>query len=89
MKLFSAVLAALLVPLLATARATVWQWSVADGDARAYLWIPDDCSRVRGLVVANHNMVEQGILEHPRMRETLTRLGFAARRLARSAEPGA
>lgn len=77
MKLFLAVIAALLVPLLATARATVWQWSVADGDARAYLWIPDDCSRVRGLVVANHNMVEQGILEHPRMRETLTRLGFA------------
>jgi hypothetical protein len=63
----------LAVPL----HAAVWQWSVPDGDARAYLWIPDDCSRVRGLMVANHNMVEQGILEHPRMRETLSRLGFA------------
>lgn len=55
----------------------VWQWSVPDGEARAYLWIPDDCQRVRGVVVANHNMVEQGILEHPAMRATLARLGFA------------
>ena len=48
-----------------------------DGDARAYLWIPSDCRRVRGVVFANHNMIEQGILEHPSMRETLARLGFA------------
>ncbi|MES2438019.1 MAG: hypothetical protein V4584_03080 [Verrucomicrobiota bacterium] len=54
-----------------------WQWSVADGEARAYLWIPPDCQRVRGLVFANHNMVEQGILEHPLMRRTLAGLGFA------------
>jgi hypothetical protein len=32
---------------------------------------------VRGVVVANHNMIEQGILEHPTMRHTLTQLGFA------------
>ncbi len=67
----------LLVLFAATLHAAVWQWSVPDGDARAYLWIPENCSHVRGLVVANHNMVEQGILEHPAMRETLTRLGFA------------
>ncbi len=58
-------------------RAAVWQWSVPDGEARAYLWIPENCPFVRGLVVANHNMVEQGVLEHPAMRDTLARLGFA------------
>ncbi|MES2477143.1 MAG: hypothetical protein V4640_15265 [Verrucomicrobiota bacterium] len=54
-----------------------WQWSVADGNSRAYLWIPPNCQRVRGVVFANHNMVEQGILEHPAMRRTLAGLGFA------------
>ncbi|MEZ0215702.1 MAG: hypothetical protein ACAH89_01065 [Rariglobus sp.] len=58
-------------------RAAVWQWSVPDGEARAYLWIPENCVRVRGVVVANHNMVEQGIIEHAVMRATLARLGFA------------
>ncbi len=56
---------------------TEWQWSVADGETRAYLWIPPDCRQVRGVVFANHNMVEQGILEHPAMRRTLAKLGFA------------
>lgn len=65
------------IACLVSARAEVWQWSVADGESRAYLWIPDDCARVRGLVVSSHNMVEQGILEHPAMRGTLSRLGFA------------
>lgn len=54
-----------------------WQWSVAEGESRSYLWIPPDCQRVRGVVMANHNMVEQGILEHPAMRRTLARLDFA------------
>ena len=62
---------------LSSLRAAVWQWSVPDGEARAYLWIPGDCARLRGVVLANHNMVEQGILEHPAMRDTLARLGFA------------
>ena len=62
---------------LSPLRAAVWQWSVPAGEARAYLWIPEDCPRVRGVVVANHNMVEQGILEHPTMRGALARLGFA------------
>jgi len=61
----------------AALRAAEWQWSVADGDTRIYLWIPADCARVRGVVFANHNMIEQGILEHPLMRKTLAKLGFA------------
>ncbi|CAN5398044.1 hypothetical protein BH10PLA1_BH10PLA1_01240 [soil metagenome] len=60
-----------------TAVAAEWQWSVADGNARVYLWIPLDCARIRGVVLANHNMIEQGIMEHPAMRKTLTELGFA------------
>jgi hypothetical protein len=59
------------------AHAAVWQWSARAGNSRAYLWVPDDCPRVRVVVVANHNMVEQGILEHPAMRGTLSCLGFA------------
>jgi len=65
--------------LLASDRvqAAQWQWSMPDGDTRAYLWIPPTCQRVRGVVFANHNMIEQGILEHPIMRQTLSDLGFA------------
>src|SRR5712671_1103777 len=61
----------------AALRAAEWQWSIADGDTRVYLWIPTTCERVRGIVFANHNMIEQGILEHPTMREALSKLGFA------------
>ncbi len=57
--------------------AAEWQWSVPDGNARAYLWIPPTCQRVRGVVVASHNMIEMGILEHATMRRTLANLNFA------------
>jgi hypothetical protein len=60
-----------------SAGAAEWQWSVPDGTARAYLWIPPHCQRVRAVVVANHNMIEQGILEHPTMRQTLSNLDIA------------
>ena len=72
-----AAFALLLAPLVGTSGAAEWQWSVPDGETRVYLWIPPDCQRVRGVVFANHNMIEQGILEHPTMRETLSKLGFA------------
>jgi hypothetical protein len=55
----------------------VWQWSVPMGEGRAFLWIPEDCARVRAVVVAQHNMIEQGILEHPQMRRALAALGIA------------
>jgi hypothetical protein len=54
----------------------VWQWSIPVGNARAYLWIPPDARQVRGVVLANHNMIEQGILEHPTMRQTLRDLSL-------------
>lgn len=55
----------------------VWQWSVPMGEGRAFLWIPEDCPRVRAVVLAQNNMIEQGILEHATMRRTLAELGIA------------
>jgi hypothetical protein len=44
---------------------------------RAFLWVPPDCRQVRGVVVGQHNMIEEGILEHVAMRKALTQIGFA------------
>jgi hypothetical protein len=60
-----------------SARAAEWQWSVADAGSQIYLWIPPNCERVRAVVLSNHNMTEQGMLEHPAMRKTLGELGIA------------
>jgi hypothetical protein len=69
------------------AAAPVWQWSIdVAGDVsaetgalpRAFLWIPEDCQRVRAVVVAQHNIEEELILEHPRFRRQLQELGIAA-----------
>lgn len=57
--------------------AAEWQWSVPAGQGRAYLWIPADCERVRAVVLAQHNMIEESILEHPLMRAELAKLGMA------------
>ena len=65
--------------------ATVWQWSrTADSitlpsgiHPQAFLWVPEGCQRVRAVVFAHNNMLEEGILEHPRFRKELTRLGIA------------
>ena len=62
----------------------VWQWSVPvksekpeNGPARAWLWIPPNCEKVRGVVVAQHNMEEISILENPEFRAALAEMGFA------------
>lgn len=66
--------------------AQVWQWSVpvqsvisseTNDHPQAFLWIPDGCKYVRGVVVGQHNMLEEGIFEHPDFRKTMTKLGFA------------
>lgn len=61
----------------ASAAEAIWQWSAPVGEGRAFLWIPEDCRRVRAVVVGQHNMIEQGILEHATMRRTLAALGVA------------
>jgi hypothetical protein len=68
------------------ASAQEWQWSVTvdsvlspetNDHPRAFLWIPPNCKQVRGVVVGQHNMIEDGILEHPDFRKAMTELGFA------------
>jgi hypothetical protein len=46
-----------------------WQWSIEvrggierAGSAQAFLWIPPDCQKVHGVVLAQHNMEEISIL---------------------------
>lgn len=65
---------------------SVWQWSVkvnsvsldnAHNHPRAFLWIPPNCKYVRGIVVGQNNMLEEGILQDDSFRKTLTGLGFA------------
>jgi hypothetical protein len=63
--------------LAQAARCADYQWSAPMGSGRAFLWIPPDCKQVRAVVVGQHNMIEQGILEHPILRKELTELGFA------------
>ncbi len=64
----------------------VWQWSVklnssiskeTNDHPQAYLWIPENCKQVRGVVFTQHNMIEEGMLENPYFRKVMTELGFA------------
>jgi hypothetical protein len=64
-----------------------YQWSVpvpsvTSGETqkapRAFLWVPPDCERVRCVVLGQHNMLEEPLLEHPVFRQALAELGFAA-----------
>jgi hypothetical protein len=66
--------------------AQVWQWSVefdgivskeTNAAPTAFLWVPENCRHVRGAVVGQHNMLEEGILEHAVFRKKLTDIGFA------------
>lgn len=63
--------------------AQVWQWSVSvkgegvDNNARAFLWVPENCKQIRGLILAQHNMEEISILENPVFRKEMDKLGFA------------
>jgi hypothetical protein len=56
---------------LLSAHGAEWQWSIPMGEGRAFLWIPPGCKQIRGVVVGQNNMIEQGILEHPAFRRTL------------------
>ncbi len=75
-KLFFLLAGMLCTGLLARAEA-VWQWSAPIGGCRAFLWIPPAAGQVRGVVVGQDNMIEQGILEHPILRRELATLDIA------------
>lgn len=66
--------------------AAEWQWSVkvksvvsseTKDHPTAFLWIPPNCKQVRGVVIGQHNMLEEGIFEHRAFRKTLADIGFA------------
>jgi hypothetical protein len=53
--------------------ASVYQFSVPVGNRTAYLWIPENCRYVRGLIIAYENMLERNWLESPVVRKTAER----------------
>ena len=72
--------------LKTTLYAQVWQWSVrVEGfkhpeikdNPTAFLWIPENCKKVKGVVLGMHNMIEEGILENTKFRQTMSDIGFA------------
>ncbi|RDB03871.1 hypothetical protein [Runella aurantiaca] len=76
----------LLFLLIQSSYAQVWQWSVSvdsvisnenNSRPQAFLWIPENCKHVRGVILCQHNMIEEGILENASFRKTMTELGFA------------
>ena len=81
--LLISIIAVCFAPFVEHAISAEWQWSISvkggkeKSPARAFLWVPPDCSRIRGVVLAQHNMEEISILENPKFRKTLGELRFA------------
>src|ERR1700712_34916 len=66
------------------AQPAVWQWSTLvknakdnNGQARAFLWIPPNCKKVKAFIFSQNNMEEQSILENPNFRNEMGKLGIA------------
>ena len=52
------------------AHSALYQWSIPqEPGRRAYLWIPEKCQRIRGLVVDMNNLTESFIIENAAVRE--------------------
>lgn len=75
-----------LISFCSSLSAQEWQWmtvldSVISNEnndhPHAFLWIPPNCKSVRAVVVGQHNMIEEGILEHSIFRNQLSKLGIA------------
>lgn len=63
-----------------------WQWSASingfisdetNDFPRAFLWIPPSCRQVKGVIIGQHNMLEEGILENASFRKKMDELGIA------------
>ncbi len=69
-------------------RDSVWQWSVplegmglsseTNDYPRAFLYIPPEAKHLRGVLIGQHNMLEEPILEHKAVRAGLADAGMAA-----------
>ncbi len=53
--------------------ASVYEYSVPVGNRTAYLWVPETCQYIRGLIIAYENMLERNWLESPVIRKTATK----------------
>lgn len=69
-----------------TAQNAVWQWKTEVRNfarqpkhavSEAFLWIPEKARKVKGIIIAQHNMEEISILEDTQFREEMAALGFA------------
>lgn len=63
----------------------VWQWSVPvksvvskenDQNPTAFLYIPPQTKKLRGVVVGQFNMLERPLMENAKFREALAKLGY-------------
>lgn len=63
-----------------------FQWSVpvksvfsneTRDNPQAFLWIPENCSYVRAVIIGQHNMTEETIFENQKFRREMARLGIA------------
>lgn len=68
-------------------RDSLWQWSMplkgmisseTNDHPRAFLYIPPDCQKLRGVLIGQHNMLEEPILEHVTVRKALAEANMAA-----------
>lgn len=66
--------------------AAEWQWSVqipsiisneTNDHPQAFLWIPSNCTQVKGAMIGTHNMTEETLFENPVFREKLSEIGIA------------
>lgn len=66
--------------------AQIWQWSVklnttisqeTNDHPQAFLWVPENCKQIKGVVFGQHNMIEEGMLENPYFRKVMAELDFA------------
>lgn len=74
----------LLISLRNQTNAADWQWSVQVNNkyrnqesSRAYLWVPENCKKIRAFIFAQNNMEEQSILEDADFRKAMARLDIA------------
>ena len=75
------VMAALIaLGMAAQAMAADYQWSVPiagkDKSARAFLWVPPDCKRVRGLLLTSQVILEKEVCDHPAIRAACAKEGL-------------
>lgn len=66
--------------------AQIWQWSTkvnsmvspeTNDHPKAFLWVPENCKQIKGVVFGQHNMIEEGMLENSYFRKVMAELGFA------------